>query len=305
MPRASIFSLTQRPGIAQVLARAIATLQQQNITVVIDQFTAAQHPNIALDVFQLNADPAIVASIDGAQTQPHRQETASCTQQLPDIVFSIGGDGNFVHACKLHHYLDLPIVGVNFGRLGFLADLVINDFEQHVIDWLNGRFSSDSLPLLCADCPATNTPALALNDITLHTSKPARLIEFEVYIDGQWMCSMHADGFIVATTTGSTAYALSAGGAIMHPNSSGLQMIPIAAQMLSNRAVIVPLYSKITLAHVSGPAAQIAFDGFMHSTITVAERFTIYQSAATVKTLRPPEYDFYAACRAKLGWLNN
>ena len=276
-----IFSLSRRQGVVEVLHSITTTCQGLELTVYIDAQTAALHGDFATKVI----DTTNIGTID--------------------VVLSVGGDGNFIRACKEYYGSRIPIVGVNFGRLGFLTSVSLAEITTCIDAIRHGTMRSQQRHFL--QCSVVKPPhqdraTLALNDVSIHSQNNGRMIEFVVSVDGILMCSLRADGFIVATTAGSTAYALSAGGAIIHPDVAAIELIPVAAHTLSARAVVVPADKTIDIRMSVDDCAHVACDGNVVGMLGHDSLLRVSQSHDSVTILESMENNFFASCRAKLGW---
>lgn len=222
------------------------------------------------------------------------------------LVIVIGGDGSMLKAANDLAEQNIPVVGVNRGRLGFLTDILPDDIEQSLGQILKGQYREEKRFLLEVSSGEKDARLLgsAMNDIVLHPGIAAQMIEFDLYINDQFVCHQASDGMIIATPTGSTAYSLSAGGPIMHPRLNVLALVPMYPHSLSSRPIVVDSDSIITLVvgarHSTTP--QISCDGTVVHTSSVGEIFTIRRKPQQLTLLHPIDYDYYATCRSKLGW---
>ncbi|HHX81848.1 MAG TPA: NAD(+) kinase, partial [Pseudomonadaceae bacterium] len=219
----------------------------------------------------------------------------------------VGGDGSMLKAAATLADQGLPVVGINRGRLGFLTDIIPEEIETSLDLILDGHYLLENRFLLDVSFPAASDTALlgsAMNDVVLHPGIAAQMIEFELYIDGRFVYNQASDGLIVATPTGSTAYSMSAGGPIMHPDLDALVLVPMYPHTLSSRPIVVDSDSEITLVigdrHNTSP--QISCDGSVVYTSNPGDVLTIKRKSQELKLLHPEDYDYYATCRSKLGW---
>lgn len=224
-----------------------------------------------------------------------------------DLAVVIGGDGTLLHAARTLAEHAVPIIGVNQGRLGFLTDIAVDDMEREIGRILDGDFQSEQRMLLHAEIVRQGRvvqAAHAFNDVIVTKGELARLIEFETYIGGQFVHSARGDGVIVASPTGSTAYALSAGGPILHPTLPAIVLVPICPHTLSNRPIVVSSDSVIELVMV-GPAeskAHVTFDGQINYVLDDNDRIRARRAEHTVELLHPSGRNHYDVLRAKLHW---
>ena len=219
--------------------------------------------------------------------------------QRCDLIITIGGDGNFLSAARHLHDSSAALLGINCGRLGFLADLNPNDIEMVLPQILRGFFTVENRSLLIAENGQSSWSENAFNDVVLRNVK-GQMIEFVIYIDQHFVARQRADGLIVATPAGSTAYALSLGGPLLHPQIRALVLVPIAAHHLSSRPVVVSDESTITV-ELCDPA-QLWCDGVSGRACSIGEKIVLQRSSHSIRVIHPLGYDYYEVCREKLGW---
>ncbi len=223
------------------------------------------------------------------------------------LVIAIGGDGTMLYAARLVAMSDVPLLGINRGRLGFLTDVSPDDMLERLDDVLAGRFSEDRRTLLEARLqPHGHTGAVmtALNDVVIQKWETGRMLDFETWIDGRYVNTHGSDGLIVASATGSTAYALSCGGPIIQPDLGVLVMVPISPHTLSDRPVVVPSGAQVEvrLLERQDTRAQVLCDGVVLGELRPADRLMVGPSKHQVTLLHPPGYDYYRLLRSKLHW---
>jgi len=224
-----------------------------------------------------------------------------------DLIVAIGGDGTMLHAARIASTANVPVLGVNRGRLGFLADIGPTDMCNRLDDVLAGRYASESRGMLSARIERDGVAehaAQALNDVVLQKWETGRMLDFETWIDGQYVNTHGGDGLIVATATGSTAYALSCGGPILHPELDALVVVPICPHTLSDRPIVIRANSQIEIRLVNRPntKAQITCDGLMLGDLGPQDRLLIGPAPTRVVLLHPPGHDYYRILRSKLHW---
>ncbi|MDG1850911.1 MAG: NAD(+) kinase [Gammaproteobacteria bacterium] len=223
-----------------------------------------------------------------------------------DLMIVVGGDGSLLQVASSLADHDLPVTGINRGTLGFLTDILPDDIESTLQPILDGEFKIESRFLLDLSIGAGEQRYLgsALNDIVLHPGKAVQMIEFELFIDNEFVYNQASDGLIVATPTGSTAYAMSAGGPIMHPRLDAIVLVPINPHSLSSRPIVIEGNRELTLVvgdrHNILP--QLSCDGSMSHSCSPGDRITIRKKQKELKILHPADYDYYETCRSKLGW---
>ncbi|MBK1706817.1 NAD(+) kinase [Halochromatium glycolicum] len=221
-----------------------------------------------------------------------------------DLVLVVGGDGTFLHAARELADFDLALVGINLGRLGFLVDILPDEIEDRLEQILSGAYDADSRILLDARMGEQSKPERALNDVVIHKWNSVRMIEFETYIDGRFVNAQRSDGLIVATPTGSTAYALSGGGPLIHPRLDALLLVPICPHTLSNRPLVIPGSSRIEIRLCSPDPEQVRLtcDGQIALPLRTGASIRIERSPRRIRLLHPRDHDHYRILRAKLGW---
>jgi NAD+ kinase len=224
------------------------------------------------------------------------------------LVIIIGGDGTFLGAARALAAGDVPLLGINLGRLGFLVDISPPQMLEAVDRVLAGDFDQERRFLLSSRTAPPGatavTPALAFNDVVLHKWNSPRMVEFETYIDGQFVNAQRSDGMIVSTPTGSTAYALSGGGPLLQPSLDALLLVPICPHTLSNRPIVVAGDSRVEIrirgqdhAHV-----HVSCDGQNDKAIQPGENLYIEKYEHRIRLLHPKGHDHFSILRAKLGW---
>jgi len=222
-----------------------------------------------------------------------------------DVVVAVGGDGNLLRAARSIAGKDVPLIGVNRGRLGFLTDITPEQMLSALDVILGGDYLEERRMLLRAQLPGRDTaPMFALNDVVLQKGESGRILDFETSVDGVYVNTHGGDGLIVSTPTGSTAYALSCNGPIIRPDVDALVMVPICPHTLSDRPLVVPRSSVIT---ISIPADQdghglVTCDGEELGVINPREELHISTAAESVRLLHPTDYNYYQLLRSKLNW---
>ena len=270
------------PEIAEPLLRLGHFLAERKIRVLLDQLTASHigdcpYPVLPLEELGRQADLAIV----------------------------IGGDGTMLNIARTFAPHDVALVGVNQGRLGFLTDISIDTMFDTIGAMLKGEFVTEARMLLHAEifrAQARVFDVLALNDAVVSKGLKGSMIEFEVRIDGQFVYSQRSDGLIVATPTGSTAYALSAGGPIVHPSLSVIALVPICPHTLSNRPVVISSESTVEIVVQGAYDPYAHFDSHSHFDLQDGDRIVLRRYEHGISLLHPSGHRYYAMLREKLNW---
>jgi NAD+ kinase len=272
--------------VAPTVARLVRHLQARGRTVLCDTTSAAL----------LGLPPTAAA----------RDDELGCRC---DLAVAVGGDGTLLAAARTLAECRVPLVGINLGRLGFLADVSPDQIEGCLDRILDGAYAEEARCMLRAHLDrapdaAEPVPLLALNDVVIHKWNTARMIEFETYIDGVFVSAQRSDGIVIATPTGSTAYALSGGGPLLHPALDVIVLVSISPHTLSNRPLVVPGDSRIEI-RVCGfdqGHVHVTCDGQTNFQPQPNARVLVQKSPIRVRLLHPEGHDHYAILRAKLGW---
>ncbi len=223
-----------------------------------------------------------------------------------ELVISLGGDGTLLTAARALADKNTPLLGINLGRLGFLADVSFEDFESYIEEVVAGRYSVEERFFIEGkfyrgdELISTN---IALNDIILHSPESANMIEYEISSGGDLIHIQRSDGVIVSTPTGSTAYALSGGGPIIHPSLETLAIVPICPHTLSNRPIVLPADQPIELRlGQDTQLAKVSYDGHSTQLVKQQDRVLITRYGEPLALLHPEDYDYFEVLRAKLYW---
>lgn len=232
----------------------------------------------------------------------HEEEIADA-----DLVIAIGGDGTMLYASRLAREFATPILGINRGRLGFLADVTPMEMIDSVDRVLQGDFSTDSRLLLEARLTRSSGSekvAYALNDVVLQRRETGRMVDFETRMDGRYVNTHSGDGLIVATPTGSTAYALSCGGPIIEPHLDAIVVVPVCPHTLTDRPIVIAADRPVdvSLLERDDTKAEITVDGFSMGGFKPDDKLCISAANKRVTLVHPPGYDFYGILRSKLFW---
>jgi NAD+ kinase len=222
-----------------------------------------------------------------------------------DLAIVVGGDGTMLTAARELVRHGVPLVGVNQGRVGFMTDIGYDDMQAGVGAILEGNYSIEERTLLDAELVRGNETVLrtlALNEAVIGKGSQGRLIEFDLAIDGEFIYTLRADGIIVATPTGSTAYALSAQGPILHPAVPALTLVPLNPHTLSARPVTISDRCAIEIKLVHALDARAHFDGLALADMAEGDRLLLKRSADVVRFVHPPGYRYFATLRQKLRW---
>ena len=222
-----------------------------------------------------------------------------------DIVVVFGGDGTLLNAARKYLNYDIPILGINMGNVGFLTDISTDNFEKTIKEVLDGKCKIEERNLVSAKFG--NNQLYGLNEVVIHSGAYAQLMRYRLNVNDKVVYEQRSDGLIIATPTGSTAYALSAGGPIIHPSLDVWTILPMLPQSLSSRPFVISTDEKVEMDLFDGPNenAKICVDGQDDIDIPYGEKILISKMEKTLKLVHPNDNDFFEACREKLGWSLN
>jgi NAD+ kinase len=272
------------PRVAESVNALVPHLLSRQVQVIVSDETAFS-----------GSDPGIVR-------MPEQQ-----IGQHADLVIAIGGDGTLLYAAGLVARHKVPLLGVNRGRLGFLTDVMPQNMFPCIDAALEGKLRVDERPLLAACLSYADgrvVEALALNDVVMQKLVTGRMLDFETYLDGTYVNTHAGDGVVVATPTGSTAYALSCGGPIIEPHLDVVVVAPICPHTLSDRPIVVSAHSEVEVKLLERPdtRAQVTCDGTVLGELEPGDRLTIKAAAEKITLLHPAGHDYYRLLRSKLHW---
>ena len=227
-----------------------------------------------------------------------------------NLLIVVGGDGSLINAAHSAVAHGVPVLGVNRGRLGFLTDIRPQDLKEKIGEVLAGNYQEEERFLLNATVTLRDKEVqsgVALNEVVLTLGKEARMIEFSITIDEQFVCAQQADGLIISTPTGSTAYALSGGGPILHPQLDALVLIPMFPHTLSARPIVVSAKSHIVIhvdTHRQSPPS-LSYDGQARLSVPVGAKISIRKNSKSLRLIHPLDYNYFETLRTKLHWNKN
>ena len=270
------------PEIAGPLLKLADFLTQRGIKVLIDRLTASHIGD--------NKYPVLVLEEIGRQA---------------DLAIVLGGDGTMLNIARTFAPCDVALVGVNQGRLGFLTDISIDTMFETIGAFLEGNYVTEERMLLEAKVVSGESSVfsvLAFNDVVISKGLKGSMIELEVRIDGQFLYTVRADGLIVASPTGSTAYALSAGGPIVHPSLSVMALVPICPHTFSSRPIVISSDSVVEIIIGSAADARAHFDSHSRFDLREQDRVVVRRYGHTIRLLHPVGHNYYSMLREKLHW---
>ena len=270
------------PNLSRSLEKLVAFLQARRLEVVLDNRSASALPG--------GVAPAVSMDELGAHA---------------DVVVVLGGDGTLLSVARALASRDVPLIGINLGRLGFLTDIPADSMETMLGEVLEGHYHAEDRTLLHAEVERHGevvTSTVALNDVVVSKGARGSMIEFEVYVDRQFVFHLRSDGLIIATPTGSTAYALSSGGPILHPTLRAFTLVPISPHTLSNRPIAISDESTIEVILVRGVGANANFDVQDSFELEEDDRVVMTTSDLRIRLLHPLGHNYFAMLREKLHW---
>lgn len=272
----------KNPDIVAPLSSLARYLQSRDLVVLLDNLTAG-------------------TMTEGSYTAISMEEIGT----RADLAIVLGGDGTMLNIARKLAPFNVPLVGINQGRLGFLTDLSIDTMQQTLGSMLEGQYIMERRMLLCAQVVRENSTAfsaLALNDVAVNRGIGGNMIEFEVRINDEYVYLLRSDGLIVATPTGSTAYALSSGGPILHPSLDLIALVPVSPHTLSNRPIVVGPDAVVEILMQRTAVARVHFDSHSHFDLQENDKVIVRRAPHTVTLLHPSNHSYYRMLREKLGW---
>lgn len=282
--KAALVGRYQSEGVAQSLLAIADFLRERGVDVVLDTETAIAIRRTDLPNLDIHA-----------------------LGERVDLAIAVGGDGTMLGLARQLAPFGVPLLGINHGRLGFITDIPLGQWREALGAVIDGEYTSEGRTLLTARVVRNQSlvwEELALNDVVVSRSSRAGMIELQVEVDGQYMYNQRADGLIVATPTGSTAYALSANGPILHPRANGLVLVPVAPQSLSNRPIVLPEDVCVTIRVVEGREPRVSGDMQVFSDLHIGDDILIQRAPFAARFLHPAGFSFFETLRNKLNWHN-
>ena len=222
-----------------------------------------------------------------------------------DLALVVGGDGTMLGIGRLLAKFGVPLIGINQGRLGFITDIAFEDYQTVLAPMLRGDFEEDRRWMMQAQVMRDGRcvfNATAMNDVVVNRGATSGMVELRVEVDGRFVANQRADGLIIASPTGSTAYALSAGGPLLHPSIAGWVLVPIAPHTLSNRPIVLSDTGEITVEIVAGRDASANFDMQSMASLMLGDRITVKRSDYQMRFLHPKGWSYFDTLRKKLHW---
>jgi NAD+ kinase len=222
-----------------------------------------------------------------------------------DLALVVGGDGTMLGVGRLLAEFGVPVVGINQGRLGFITDIAFEDYQNTLTPMLRGNYQEDRRSMMKAQVMRAGQcvfSATAMNDVVVNRGATSGMVELRVEVDGRFVANQRADGLIIASPTGSTAYALSAGGPMLHPSIGGWVLVPIAPHTLSNRPIVLSDCGEVAIEIVAGRDASASFDQQSLACLLHGDRITVKRSEHQMRFLHPTGWSYFDTLRKKLHW---
>ena len=261
------------------------------------------------EIAQFLVRAGVEVSVDHATAQATGWQDFGAMQidelaQVCDLAVVVGGDGTMLGIGRELARHGIPLIGINHGRLGFITDIPLADWREALVSMIHGDYEAESRPMIEGGVWREGQQVFrgfALNDVVVRSSNPS-MIELRVHVGSQHVANIRSDGVIVASPTGSTAYALSAGGPILHPGLGGWAMVPVASHTLSNRPIVLPDDQEVSLELVQGREASASFDMHGFASMLLGDTVRMQRSAHKARFLHPRGWSYYATLRNKLHW---
>jgi NAD+ kinase len=265
--------------------------------------TKPQHQHLTSEVIEfLTHHGAKVAMEEGHAQQFHTHRLSDIPPLDVNCMISMGGDGTILRLVHDYPHFSAPILGINLGHLGFMADVPIPDIYPSLLDLLHGNYTLDDRLMVDGNAPDGQC-CFAVNDIVIHRGRNPSLIELAIHVDGLYVNTFEADGMIVATPNGSTAYSLAAGGPILSPDLQALVLTPISAHTISNRPIVLTADQEIQIQYLSEyEPVEVRADGLDQFFLETGSSFTIRRSEKTFRLISLYRRDYFSTLRSKLGW---
>jgi len=291
----SIFRHVALIGKYHAVASGMAGAPSREALEDVSHFLHAQGCDVAFE-----AQTAANLGITGAETMDVATIGARC-----DLGLVVGGDGTMLGIGRQLAPYGVPLIGINQGRLGFITDIPLGDFKATLHAMLRGAYEEEDRSLMHARVMRDGHcvfDGLAMNDVVVNRGAGSGMVELRVEVDGHFVANQRADGLIIASPTGSTAYALSAGGPLMHPSIPGWVLVPIAPHTLSNRPIVLADTAEIAIEIVSGRDASANFDMQSLAVLLHGDRIIVSRSQHRVRFLHPKGWSYFDTLRQKLHW---
>ncbi|MDF2577720.1 MAG: ppnK [Chlamydiales bacterium] len=260
--------------------------------------------NIAREVYKYLTDHGVEVVVDDQEAAVIGASPLSSVPLLEiNFAISLGGDGTILRLVHRYPGLLAPIIGINLGNLGFMADIPLAELYTSLDQFLAGNYRIENRITIEGKNPLKNQSFFALNEVIVHRSGNSSLIELALYVDGNYLSTFRADGVIISTPSGSTAYSLAAGGPILTPELEALVLTPICPHTISNRPIVFMPQQEIKIEYISDyKPVEVTFDGIPSFYLETGESFCIKRRTQIFRLVSLLQRDYYSILRSKLGW---
>jgi NAD+ kinase len=249
----------------------------------------------------LKSHSVIVVAEDEESASIQANQLSSVDPSEINFAISLGGDGTILRLIHRHPLLQAPIMAINLGSLGFMADILVDNIENSLQNLLKGNYKVESR-LVIEGKTQHQEVNFAVNDIVVHRANNPGLIDLAINVDGRYLNTFSADGIIISTPSGSTAYSLAAGGPILAPDLNALVLTPICPHTISNRPIVLKPNIEIRIQYLSHHPVEITYDGFPCFSMKTGEFLTVTHAKRLFRLVTMPDHDYFATLRNKLGW---
>ena len=285
--------------------KTVALIARRSREDIVESLVSAENilKNLNLSVIFEDDTAAFLTATEGPrETLPRSELASSC-----DLVVVVGGDGSLLGVARDLAHAQVPLVGINRGGLGFLAGVSPDNLDTELTAIVNGQYASEAHFLLQAEVRREGeviAQSTALNDVVVHPGSMAHMMEFGLWVDGNYVYEQRSEGVIVASPTGSTAYSLSAGGPIMHPSLDAIVIVPMFPHTLTSRPLVVRGDAEIRVEVTAAPktAPRVNWDSQVNTKLRLHDQVIIGKYEKPLTLLYPTGYDYFESCRSKLDW---
>ena len=263
----------------------------------------AQAKEISIDISRFLRERGVVVVSEDAEAETlEAKKLSEVDPAAINFMISLGGDGTILRLIHKHPQIHAPLVGINLGGLGFMADIPSQNIHANLQDLLDGHYTLSQRIMMEGESPG-RAVSFAVNEIVIHRAQNPCLVDLAIHVGGVYLNTFSADGIIIATPSGSTAYSLSAGGPILTPGLEGFVLTPICPHTISNRPIVLMPSDEILIEYISPyEPVEIIYDGIPRSQIKQGETVRIRRSSRLFNLVHMPHHDYYTTLRTKLGW---
>ena len=253
----------------------------------------------------LGVEVYVTESLSGLKVKKKYIRKDSYIIKNTDILISIGGDGSLLSSARKYGNYGIPVLGINLGNLGFLTDIKPEELTNSLIDVFNGEYENEERFFIESIIQDSKQRNIALNELVIHSGSVAQLIEYELSIDKKFVFRQKADGLIISSPTGSTAYSLSGGGPIIHPDVKAMSIVPMFPHSLSSSPLVINQNCNIKIEIIEGTDPLLSLDSHNSIPLKRGDIIEVKKADKLLNLIHPIDHDYYSACRDKLGWSMN